>query len=294
MKKESFKSTIVNGIIKKIEKIDTNHFFKNPDFMFKLEITNETKPILTKIEKNSIPLKKILYISKGVEVYERDSGKTKKEFIFDSDKEGKYKKYLEAKEADKYAVHWMKRFLNYQPKKHCSGKFPELFENPKIIMKRILGKERITATIDLESFYVENTIICLVPKEKLATKFNFDSNELELSKKYDLRFILGILNSKPMGAYFKIKFGDKLQIYNRAIEELPIPKENISNQNLNILVDKIISLNKQLNELGDKKTDEREKIEEEIKKTDKEIDEFVYKIYGITDEEKKIIEESLQ
>ena len=36
------------------------------------------------------------------------------------------------------------------------------------------------------------------------------------------------------------------------------------------------------------------RIEEEIKKTDAEIDELVYRIYGITDEEKKIIEESLK
>jgi len=56
----------------------------------------------------------------------------------------------------------------------------------------------------------------------------------------------------------------------------------------------MFSLNKRLNEIGDKKTDERAKIEEEIKKTDAEIDELVYKIYGITPEEKKVIEESLK
>jgi len=60
------------------------------------------------------------------------------------------------------------------------------------------------------------------------------------------------------------------------------------------LVDKMLYLNKRLNEIGDKKTDERAGIEEEIKHTDNEIDELVYKIYGITDEEKKIIEESLK
>ena len=36
------------------------------------------------------------------------------------------------------------------------------------------------------------------------------------------------------------------------------------------------------------------KIEAEIKKTDPEIDELVYKLYGITEEEKKVIEESLK
>lgn len=56
----------------------------------------------------------------------------------------------------------------------------------------------------------------------------------------------------------------------------------------------MLSLNKRLNELGGKKTDERSRIEEEIKKTDAEVDELVYQIYGITAEEKKIIEESIK
>lgn len=52
----------------------------------------------------------------------------------------------------------------------------------------------------------------------------------------------------------------------------------------------MLSLNKHLNEIGDKKTDERARIGKEIKKTDAKIDELVYKIYGITEEEKKVIE----
>ncbi len=39
---------------------------------------------------------------------------------------------------------------------------------------------------------------------------------------------------------------------------------------------------------------ERIKNKGEIKKTDAEIDELVYKIYGITEEERKIIEKSLE
>ena len=58
------------------------------------------------------------------------------------------------------------------------------------------------------------------------------------------------------------------------------------------LADKMLSLNKKLQEIGDKNTLEKQKIEQEIKKTDNEIDELVYQLYGITEEEKKIIEES--
>ena len=56
----------------------------------------------------------------------------------------------------------------------------------------------------------------------------------------------------------------------------------------------MLSLNKQLQEIGDKNTLEKQKLEEEINKTDNEIDELVYQLYGITEEEKKIIEESLK
>ena len=59
------------------------------------------------------------------------------------------------------------------------------------------------------------------------------------------------------------------------------------------LVDKMISLNKKLLELGDKKVDKRKELERDIEKTDREIDDLVYKIYNITEAERKIIEASL-
>lgn len=52
----------------------------------------------------------------------------------------------------------------------------------------------------------------------------------------------------------------------------------------------MLSLNKQLQSLGDKKTAQTAKLEEEIQKTGEEIDELVYKLYWITEAEKKIIE----
>ena len=55
----------------------------------------------------------------------------------------------------------------------------------------------------------------------------------------------------------------------------------------------MLSLNKKLQEKNLSAL-EKQKIEQEIQKTDKEIDELVYQLYGITEEEKKIIEESLK
>jgi len=53
------------------------------------------------------------------------------------------------------------------------------------------------------------------------------------------------------------------------------------------LVNKMLSLNKRLNEIGDKKTDERAEIKEEIKHTDNETDKLVYKICWIEMKKRK-------
>jgi hypothetical protein len=59
-------------------------------------------------------------------------------------------------------------------------------------------------------------------------------------------------------------------------------------------VKKMLELNEKLFKIGDKLTDERVRLEAELEKIDKIIDDLVYKIYGTTEEEKKIIESSLK
>jgi len=75
-------------------------------------------------------------------------------------------------------------------------------------------------------------------------------------------------------------------------------------QNVNMNISKIKEVMKEFNHLTKdlwfKDENKKEKfkslneLESELKKTDKQIDEMVYKLYGITEEEKKIIEENLK
>ena len=113
---------------------------------------------------------------------------------------------------------------------------------------------------------------------------------LKKSEESDLKYITAILNSKLINYYYKNYF-ITIDVLKNALLELPIASaDRNTTANISEKVKKIEELNKRLNEMGDKKTDERARIEEEIKKVDKEIDELVYKLYGITEEEKKIIE----
>ena len=98
----------------------------------------------------------------------------------------------------------------------------------------------------------------------------------------------------PITRYGKSKLAQE-QLAKKYMNKLPIKVvDPTEQQSIISLVDKILTFSKRLNEIGDKRTDERAKIEEEIKKTDAEIDALVYEIYGITDAEKKIIEDNLK
>ena len=68
--------------------------------------------------------------------------------------------------------------------------------------------------------------------------------------------------------------------------------DHIGQQSILRLVDKMLSLNERINEIGDKKTDERARLEEELKRIDKEINGLVNNIYGINEKERAIIEDT--
>jgi hypothetical protein len=85
-----------------------------------------------------------------------------------------------------------------------------------------------------------------------------------------------------------------MDLDNYYLGKIPLPNIKIVNSVFIDLANRMLSLNKRLDETGEKRTDEYAKIEEEIKKTDSEIDEQVYKIYGLTEDEKAIVESSLK
>ncbi|MEK6928284.1 MAG: hypothetical protein AABX11_07670 [Nanoarchaeota archaeon] len=122
---------------------------------------------------------------------------------------------------------------------------------------------------------------------QLANKGNISSN-----------YILAIINSRLTNWYaYRFIFGKAIrtmQFDNPVTERIMIAKPSkVQEDSVSQLIDKMLSLNKRLNEIGDTETEEKKQIKREIERTDKEIDDKVYELYEITEEEKTIIEESL-
>lgn len=260
--------------------------FKEPPYTFEIEIGGSDQAIIDKMLKKSIPLKEALDVRKGIETGDN------KRFVIDSEKidslDSKDKKFLVklviGRDAIKrYNVKWGRKFLIYDTDRLKGPREKEIFEREKIITSRTV--KRLSFGYDQDGMYVTDTTQLLLQK----------------NKNLNIRYLLALINSKLINFFYAKKFkashmqGGYFRCFKQYLDQIPIKAHSSHEQQPLIkLVDRMLSLNKRLNEIGDKKTDERQRIEEEIKKTDAEIDELVYQLYGITEEEKRIIEESLK
>ncbi len=112
----------------------------------------------------------------------------------------------------------------------------------------------------------------------------------------NLKYLTGILNSNLSSFWLKNKgkqLGDLLQIDKGPLLEVPICIGDKEQQKeIIVLVDKMISLNKELHETLEN-SNEWENIKSEIEKTDKKIDQKVYELYKLNIKEVEIIENFL-
>jgi len=118
-------------------------------------------------------------------------------------------------------------------------------------------------------------------------------------------YLLGILNSKLIFNYYKRiasvigdpDKGGRLRWFTQDVVKIPIRKINFADpadvtrhDTMVALVERMLDLNKRLPEA---RTDqEQTMIKRQVAATDKEIDELVYELYGLKEEERKIVEHS--
>ena len=153
------------------------------------------------------------------------------------------------------------------------------FEGEKIISLRKTSQPYFTYT-DFPC-YVSQTYFVIKPED------------------LNLKYLTGLLNSKLIHFWLKLKGkkqGEQLQIDKAPLLELPIykpeSKDEIKIQEEIVkAVDLIIEASKKLQSI--KLDSERHLLEKQIKSFEEKIDELIFKLYGITKEEQKIIEESL-
>ncbi len=120
--------------------------------------------------------------------------------------------------------------------------------------------------------------------------------------KESILYLLGVLNSSPInfyavrhspafsGGYYKFSAPYLSHLPIRMID-FSAPHDKALHDHIVVLVERMLDLNKRKHS-GKCAPSEDERLEREIAATDAEIDDLVFKLYDITDEERKIIESS--
>jgi hypothetical protein len=135
-------------------------------------------------------------------------------------------------------------------------------------------------------------------KDVVGVKRNLGVSEedAKLSAPYSLLYLLGIINSKLMTFYFRTSLGGDLHA-SPANVRLPIrrinfsdPAEKRQHDEIVQLVTAMLELHKELAEAERALDDRRHALQKRIEKLDAEIDAKVYALYGLTEEEKRVVE----
>lgn len=151
-----------------------------------------------------------------------------------------------------------------------------------------------------EKLISRQTSDCLAAAYDTQKYYTLDSTHVIHLKKpiFSLKYLLGIYNSKLLNFLYLERVQEIGRVFAQVkvvnLKPLPIRIINFTNSiekkfhnDMVALVDVLLDLNKKIQRA---KGSEKEQIQQQIDKTDREIDELVYRLYGITEEERKIIE----
>jgi len=184
------------------------------------------------------------------------------------------------------------------------------FERYSIIKKgSFINEDNLKRTINPKSLRFVNILKdkILIAEDALFINATFDKEKYipqggvyfgtSIDDKTNIKYLLVLLNSKLLSFIYKTLFGGMhmgggyLRYRTNFLEQLPIiPVKNDQESSIIDLVNKIMKLNKGLQEISEN-SEKWKSIKSEIEKTDKKIDEEVYTLYGLTNEEIKIVEE---
>ena len=299
--------------IKKCKQILHNNL--GEDFVELDKIENDDKNIfkLNKSKINftfeeTIPLKELCYVSYGARFNsdKKDPKKfQKKDLISDAQDKNHTNIYTEGKYLNRYFIN-KELFVEWGtercPKRLVRKTFPQLYPPDKLLMSRQKG----VSTLSKKGHICDNTIILGVPYislkgiknnsiKKYLTNLNLDRDNVEKnSEKFNLKYLLGIINSKFVSYFLRSRMRGKIDIYPDDWKEIPIKiPSKLQEQKIVGLVEQMLELQKKLHK-EKVSGNVKEQLEQKIKNVDYEIDEEVYKLYGLDKDEIKIVEESLK
>ena len=251
-----YKVNVLKGTSKNIQaykQIDVKNFKMQKTYAFNIN-SNE---LVEKMFTDSAILKDYCNINQAIALKGDKSISVKEEY------RPEYYKLLDGRNINKYGIKWGGAYLDYSLERIHSCKRRDIFEcDEKLFFRRVSAT--IIATYDNEQYYALNTLVVVTAKKPIQ-----------------LKYILALLNSKLMNYIYSNKFKSTKTVFSeiqaRSVGELPIKFSTAYENKIIEIVDEILTLKKN-------------NFEYDTTELEKEIDELVYKIYGLNEKEIEIVE----
>jgi len=269
------KKEVAQGIVSPQEFIITSHLPKLKDGRIKIGdgifVVNKDFAKSKKLNKNELEYLKPYYTSKQID------------------------RYLSVKETDHKIIYADKFFRGH------IGHFPNLkahIDRFKPVMTSDFAPYGLHRSRD-ERFFKEPGIFSLRKANRPA--FTYVDFPCYVSQSYfiihapqiNLKYLTGLLNSKTIYFWLKHKGkkqGEQLQIDKEPLLGLPLIKPGeVMQSEIALLVDKVMKLNEALCRTS-ADTDKWHSLKSEVAKVEHQIDDQIYKLYGLSNEEIATIE----
>ena len=245
-----------------IMKISVDEILSSKEYIVDTTSSSEDKIIFKKIEEGSKPLSDFITFSRGIKTSDD------KRFISTTQSNSEYKKVYRGRNIRAYQLNWNGEYIWYRPdlmreKVGCVPHTKEYFEVPEKLITQRISRQLLVAYDNHQNYFLDTTNV---------------SNYHAWDKKTPIKYLCGLLNSKLINYWYCKKY---LLPTIGGYELHSIPIKTMDNYVTFItLVDEAI--------LASEKSDYTI-----LSLKMKEIDRIVYDIYGLTEDEIKIIEESV-
>ena len=275
------------GEILNVASVQASKLLSAPTVQYSMHKNIGAKALLEKIERSSKPLMELATVKAGLKAYETGKGKPaqtdsmKKTRIYHSKEKqtSSHRIYLDGKDVKRYCAGWSGEYLKYGPNL-AAPRDHELFEGDRILVRQIPSKPP----------HCINAVI--ISGEELN---DINSMIIKVSDNNVLHMILGIINSRLISFWFCHKF-DKFQrsifpqfkVKELAIFPIKLPCDEKKKSALLGSTRDILELSKKA--MNVRNPDKKNNMQRQIDATDRQIDQLVYELYGLTEKEIKIVE----
>jgi hypothetical protein len=250
-------------------------WLKNPGAAWLVKVSEADLAVLAKMEMSPHRLGDLCSINQGLRTGDNEK------YLSTKQASSKWKPAAGGKHVGRYEPVARDLYVYYEPSALDAPRRRQIFESgEKLIVQEVRNitlPRRIVATFDDQRFYcLQSTNVINLVEEQRA--------------RWNMKFLLAILNSAAVNVFFRQRFSGNNHIASNQLAKIPVPEPRADiEKKLVSLVEQMLELHKRLHDAKTSAAD-RELYQRQIDATDREIDRLVYDLYGLTADEIAIVE----